>query len=295
MIRPVISIITPSFNQGEYIEETICSILDQKYQHLEYIIIDGGSTDQTPEIIKKYSRHLKYWCTEKDKGQADAINKGLEHCTGDIFNWINSDDLLTPGTLELIGNLYDQNIDTIAGQVVQFEGDNKNMSIKGNRNISAENLILDPPEACFHQPGLWLPLQKMQTIGRFRTDMHYCFDHEYYIRFFNTFPNIHYVEDQLARFRLHHASKTVSCAQGFRDEQDFILEEIVNGKTRLSPELTKRAKSHLEWIKWKNDLKQAQGIGGVKSICKILYKMCLNPKRWNRYSLGTLRSMIVGK
>ena len=86
---PRISIVTPSYNQGQYIEETIRSILLQGYPNLEYIIIDAGSTDQTVEIIKKYEMFLSYWVSESDNGQAHAINKGLSLCTGEIFNWIN--------------------------------------------------------------------------------------------------------------------------------------------------------------------------------------------------------------
>ena len=89
---PKISIVTPSFNQGKYIEQTIQSVLTQNYPNLEYIIIDGGSTDKTVDIIKKYEQQLSYWVTEPDKGQTDAINKGFAKCTGEIFNWINSDD-----------------------------------------------------------------------------------------------------------------------------------------------------------------------------------------------------------
>ena len=88
---PKISIVTPSFNQGKYIEETIRSVLLQNYPNLEYIIIDGGSTDETVSIIKKYEGRIKFWLSEKDKGQGNAINKGLKYCTGEIFNWIISE------------------------------------------------------------------------------------------------------------------------------------------------------------------------------------------------------------
>src|ERR1700733_14532761 len=101
-IYPKISIVTPSYNKGQYIEQTIQSVLDQNYPNLEYIIIDGGSTDNTIEIIEKYAPYLKYWVSEKDKGQANAINKGLQYCTGEIFNWLNSDDYLEPDSLEKI-------------------------------------------------------------------------------------------------------------------------------------------------------------------------------------------------
>ena len=94
-----ISIITPSYNQGEYIEKTIKSILDQGYPNLEYIIMDGGSNDETVEIIKKYEDKITFWQSEPDKGQTDAINKGFEKCTGDIVTWLCSDDYYEPNVL----------------------------------------------------------------------------------------------------------------------------------------------------------------------------------------------------
>ena len=96
---PRISIITPSYNQGEYIEKTIKSILSQEYPNLEYIIIDGGSTDNTIEIIKKYENDITYWVSEPDKGQTDALKKGFSMATGDFFLWVNSDDYLLPDAI----------------------------------------------------------------------------------------------------------------------------------------------------------------------------------------------------
>ncbi len=102
---PKISIVTPSYNQAQFLEETIQSILSQNYPNLEYIIIDGGSTDGSLDIIKKYSKHLHYWCSEPDAGQYDAINKGFKHSTGDIMTWLNSDDLHFPWTLKTIASI----------------------------------------------------------------------------------------------------------------------------------------------------------------------------------------------
>src|SRR5271166_5725136 len=92
---PCISIVTPSYNQGEYIEETIRSILLQGYPNVEYIIMDGGSTDGTVDTVQRYKRWLMHWESAPDLGQAHAINKGLQRCTGALFNWINSDDFLS--------------------------------------------------------------------------------------------------------------------------------------------------------------------------------------------------------
>ena len=95
---PRITIVTPSYNQGQYLEQTICSILQQKYPNLEYIIIDGGSTDNSVEIIRKYEPWITYWVSEKDNGQAQAIDEGFQRSTGDIHAYVNSDDLLMEGT-----------------------------------------------------------------------------------------------------------------------------------------------------------------------------------------------------
>jgi len=101
-----ISIITPSYNQGQFLEETIISVLNQDYPNLEYIIIDGGSTDKSVEIIKKYEKYLTYWVSEKDRGQTHAINKGFIKSSGSILNWLNSDDLLVPGAINSVSKAF---------------------------------------------------------------------------------------------------------------------------------------------------------------------------------------------
>src|SRR5690606_33324855 len=106
IINPKISIVMPSFNQGHLIEESIDSVLSQGYDHLEFIVIDGGSSDKTIEVIKKYESHLAYWVSEKDSGKSNAINKGLSRCTGEIFNWLNSDDLLATDALKMVSETY---------------------------------------------------------------------------------------------------------------------------------------------------------------------------------------------
>jgi len=105
-LMPKISIVTPSFNQAEFLEDAITSILSQNYPNLEYIIIDGGSTDGSIDIIKKYAHRIAYWVSEPDKGHGDALNKGFKHATGEIMAWLNSDDLYFPWTLNAIADIF---------------------------------------------------------------------------------------------------------------------------------------------------------------------------------------------
>lgn len=109
----VVSIITPSFNQAQFLEEAILSVFNQDYPHVEYIIIDGGSTDGSIDIIRKYERRLKYWVSEPDSGQSEAINKGWNKSTGDIIAWLNSDDTYCPGALRAVAEVFEKNPETL--------------------------------------------------------------------------------------------------------------------------------------------------------------------------------------
>src|SRR5690606_28750520 len=105
---PKISIITPSYNQSNFLEETILSVINQNYPNLEFFVIDGGSTDHSVEIIKQYENKIDFWVSEKDNGQSHAINKGFKRATGTIITWLNSDDVLTPGILHKIAEKFSQ-------------------------------------------------------------------------------------------------------------------------------------------------------------------------------------------
>jgi glycosyltransferase involved in cell wall biosynthesis len=119
---PRISVISPSYNQGAYLEEAICSVASQNYPNVEHIVIDGGSTDDSVEILQRHSSHLAYWESEPDRGQSHAINKGMARATGDILTWLNSDDRLAPGSLAAVALAFQQSkADLVAGLCTIFD------------------------------------------------------------------------------------------------------------------------------------------------------------------------------
>lgn len=222
------SIVTPSFNQGDYLEEAICSILEQKGASFEYIIIDGGSTDKSVEIIKKYSRYLKYWISEKDNGQAHAINKGLALSSGKFFNWLNADDILEPGALKIILDEFnnDFSLSSVAGKVKIFS--DKSSDFIQNQNLNARDLLEWKKGLQFVQPGVWLKRSNISRCGGINEMYHFSFDWDLYIRYLYLFPNIKEIDTLLVNFRLHESSKTVSCPNEFIKEEREIIDALYN-------------------------------------------------------------------
>lgn len=219
MDLPKITIITPSYNQGQYIEQTICSVLDQNYPKLEYIIIDGGSTDQTVDIIKKYSNHISYWVSERDNGQSDAINKGLKRATGDIVNWLNSDDYFMPGCLQHVGEVFkNKNISCYSGTSRVFSVDKEFIS-KGT-DIYPDNYKKTMGWARIDQPETFFRKEVWDTIGLLNPAFHFIMDKEWWLRYLITYglEGIYKDDHLLVNFRIHNDSKTGSQKEKFHKE-----------------------------------------------------------------------------
>ncbi len=212
---PTISIVTPSFNQGQFIEETIRSILLQGYPALDYIVVDGGSSDESVSVIKKYERWLAYWVSEKDSGQADAINKGVARASGELFNWVNSDDLLLPSALqEIATNL--ANEDLVTAPIVLF-GTQKE-AVERPAALTAENLTSLNKGTFYLQLSSWYRLAQFKKAGLLDESLHYAFDLDHVIRYLYDFPIVSYLEKPIGRFRLHSESKTCADADKWPDE-----------------------------------------------------------------------------
>lgn len=253
---PLISIVTPSYNQGQFLEETIRSVLLQGYPNLEYIIIDGGSEDDSVEIIKKYECFLAYWISEPDNGQTHAINKGIERASGEIFTWLNSDDIYTSGALYNVGKTFqcDIKFSFLYGKC-EFINSNGEFLFSWPYfpdldlpAVISDNLI--PQSSCF------LDMQAIRDNGPLNEQLHYSFDYEYWLRLLLNNITTTSIPILLSCYRLHQKSKTQTSRLKFDAEMELIHEKLLE---QCSNSTVKRAvakcyrRFSTEYYYWFND------------------------------------------
>jgi glycosyltransferase involved in cell wall biosynthesis len=217
--RPRISIITPSLNQGEFIEETIRSVLLQGYPNLEYIIIDGGSDDDTIGIVRRYETWISFWLSEQDEGQAHAINKGFERAKGDILAWLNSDDVYYPGALAAVRDFFERNpgIDVLYGDADHIDKIDKIIEPYYTEDWDYERL----KEVCFVcQPSVFLRRRLVEKEGLLDYRLQYCMDYEYWLRL-GARTRFARLKKKLAGSRMYSDNKTLG-------SRVAVLQEINN-------------------------------------------------------------------
>lgn len=206
-----ISIVTPSYNQGTYLEETIDSVLSQHYPQLEYMIVDGGSTDNSVEIIKKYEKHLSWWVSEKDEGQTHAINKGFKRASGDIINWLNSDDVLKPGSLNMIQEGFKSNPQAgfVYGKTECFGEGEKTTLFQHPTDDFPYRYVYDFPYA---QPSCFYRRELLNNCGYLNEQLRFSMDYDLFIRL-HCYTQSVSLNEVISGFRLHDTSKTNTMEQ----------------------------------------------------------------------------------
>ncbi|MFC2063884.1 glycosyltransferase family 2 protein [Chloroflexota bacterium] len=217
-----VSIVTPSFNQADFLEKTICSVLEQDYPHIEYLLVDGGSTDGSLEIIQKYSKQLTWWVSEPDSGQAEAINKGLSRVSGDIVAWLNSDDILLPGAIKQAVSIFTQFPETglIYGDVLAIDARGTTTNRLTYSDMSLSDL------AAFQmigQPSVFMRRSVLEKAGYLDVSFHFLLDHHLWLRMAQL-AKIRHIPEFLSAARFHADSKNVSRAAEFGQEAFRILD-----------------------------------------------------------------------
>ena len=216
-----ISIITPSYNQADFLEETILSVLGQNYPNLEYMIVDGASSDGSVGIIKRYASNLTWWISETDTGQACAINKGFARAKGEIIAWLNSDDLYLPETLSKITELFAKNpkAGIIYGDVLSINGAGKAINTQHFQPYKLEDLMAFN---IISQPGVFMRRSILEEAGYLDNHYHFLLDHHLWLRIAQLAPMI-YTPQILAKARYHDQAKNIAQAEKFGREAFKIL------------------------------------------------------------------------
>ena len=213
---PLVSIVTPSYNQASYLEHTMRSVLEQDYPRLEYLVADGGSVDGSADIIKKYADKLSWWVSEKDRGQGDAINKGLAHSHGDIVAWLNSDDYYLPNAIASAVKVFEQNPDValVYGDMLAVDESSRTTNVLKYRQYSLEDLL------CFQiigQPAVFFRRDAFEKAGGLDVSYHFMLDHHLWIRIAQQGKIMH-VPQVWAAARYHSQAKNLVQAVEFGRE-----------------------------------------------------------------------------
>ncbi len=222
--QPKVSIITPSYNQGQFIEDTIQSVLRQTYKNIEYILVDGGSTDDTMEVVNRYRDRIDFVIHERDNGQSDAINKGFLAATGELMGWINSDDILYPDCVEKIVNLYRQHPEGAVYYGEVLHQINETGTVIATRPVPIPNrqsLLMHNYELA--QQGSFYPAHLVRKVGYLNEEIHYCMDLDLWLKLLNYGPIYACTGKPIAGFRIWGQTKTSTGGTKFLDNIREVL------------------------------------------------------------------------
>jgi glycosyltransferase involved in cell wall biosynthesis len=230
---PRITLVTPSFQQGRFLADTIESVLDQHYPNLQYIIVDGGSRDESVSVIQRYASHLDWWVSEPDQGQTDALRKGFARADGVLLNWLNSDDLLRPGALHAVAEAWlASGADLIVGEDLPFTDDPAKPvgHFRPSGHHWPECLRFWTDEFRYHQPCTFFSARAWSASGGLDASLHYVMDYDLYCRIL-ALPDcrVELLKRPLSAFRLHAEAKTSAQRPLFLQEQTLVSRRYWQG------------------------------------------------------------------
>jgi glycosyltransferase involved in cell wall biosynthesis len=277
------SIVTPSLNQGEFIRTTIESVLTQEILDFEYLIMDGGSGDGTVEMLKEYGDRL-HFVSEPDQGTADAINKGLALCQGDLIGWLNSDDIYYPGTLRRVRELFalHPEADVIYGRADHIDEHGNFLGEYPTAEWAFADLI---SHCIISQPAAFFRRRVVEKFGSLDKDCKYCLDYEFWIRLGREGVNYRYVPELFAATRLHARAKTVA----FRLQCHREVNEIMVRHLGYVPARWISNYAHVKAEKWLNRAENETAFLTILVIYCLLADL-----RWNRRISRTTVRMLSG-
>lgn len=207
MALPLISVVTPSYNQAPFLEDTLRSVASQNYPQTEHIVVDGGSTDGSVDIIRRHAPQLRHWVSERDRGQSHAINKGLAMAQGDVLAWLNSDDTYLPGALHAVGGFFAEHpdVDLVYGDFVYTDVAGRPMRRRHVfRTMAYETLLYHD---YLGQPAVFFRRSLFEKVGPVDESLHYCMDWDLFLRMWRVCTPRH-LPTVLATYRLDHAAKS---------------------------------------------------------------------------------------
>ena len=221
-IPPLVSIVTPSYNQARFLEQTMQSVLGQDYPHIEYLVVDGGSTDGSVEIVRRYSDRLAWWISEKDQGQADAINKGLRRANGEIIAWLNSDDLYLPGTITRAVDAFQSHPEAglVYADVVAIDALGETTNIIRYGNWGLDGLLTF---RIIGQPAVFMQRSVLERVGYLDPSFHFLLDHQLWLRM-ALLAETWYIPQVWAAARFHRESKNIARGAEMSREAYRIIE-----------------------------------------------------------------------
>jgi glycosyltransferase involved in cell wall biosynthesis len=259
-----ISLVTPCYNSAAYIEETICSVLSQGIPELEYMVVDGGSTDGTVEIIRRYADRLTWWVSEKDNGQVDALNKGFARATGDILGFINADDVLLPGALDAILQTFTERpeVDLIAGEVEWIDGEGRPTGSHAGEITNLEEALdiyrVWWSQRQWVQPEVFYRRALKERVGAFDQRYHLAFDFDFWVRCFRAGATVARVRKPLVQFRQHPDQKSNAVTECNREIRAIVRRHLDDGAL-VSPAHRRLLDARLSYDHYQLDADGRQG------------------------------------